>query len=97
MEPNNRTLATGQIVTEGILASSLSGQSAAIVGLGILAVLLGVGGVFGAIRTRRRRAEIAPTYGSTGGIVFTIVQLGCAGALLLGGLILIALVLLAKR
>jgi hypothetical protein len=75
----------------------LSGQSAAIVGLGILAVLLGVGGIFGAIRTRRRRAEIAPTYGSTGGIVFTIVQLGCAGALLLGGVILITLVLLAKR
>lgn len=97
MEPNSRTLATGQIVTEGILAFSLSGQSAAIVGLGILAVLLGVGGIFGAIRTRRRRAEIAPTYGSTGGIVFTIVQLGCAGALLLGGVILITLVLLAKR
>ena len=75
----------------------MTGQSAAIVGLGILAVLLGAGGIFGAIRTRRRRAEIAPTYGSTGGIVFTIVQLGCAAALLLGGVILITLVLLAKR
>jgi hypothetical protein len=75
----------------------MSGQSAAVVGLGILAALLGIGGVFGAIRTRRRRAEIAPTYGSTGGIFFTCVQVGCSGALLLGGAILITVVLLAKR
>jgi hypothetical protein len=75
----------------------MNGQNAAVIGLGILAVLLGVGGVFGALRTRRRRAEIAPTYGSTGGIVYTVVQLGCSGAMLLGGVILIAVVLLAKR
>ena len=75
----------------------MNGQNAAVVGLGILAALLGVGGIFGAIRTRRRRAEIAPTYGSTGGILFTAVQVGCSGALLLGGVILIAVVLLAKR
>jgi len=75
----------------------MGGQNAAVVGLGILAALLGVGGVFGAIRTRRRRAEIAPTYGSTGGILFTAVQVGCSGALVLGGVILIAVVLLAKR
>ncbi|HEY8674523.1 MAG TPA: hypothetical protein VIO13_00940, partial [Candidatus Dormibacteraeota bacterium] len=74
----------------------LSGQSAAIVGLGILAALLGVGGIVAAIRIRRRRAEIAPTYGSTGGIVYTAVQVGCSGVLLLGGLILITVVLLAK-
>ena len=67
------------------------------VGLGILAVLLGVGGMVGAIRTRRRRAEIAPTYGSTGGIFYTMVQLGCSGAMLLGGVLLITVVLLAKR
>ena len=67
------------------------------VGLGILAVLLGIGGMVGAIRTRRRRAEIAPTYGSTGGIFYTMVQLGCSGAMLLGGMILITVVLLAKR
>ncbi|HEY2598917.1 MAG TPA: hypothetical protein VGJ79_10625 [Candidatus Dormibacteraeota bacterium] len=71
----------------------MGGQNAAVIGLGILAVLLGVGGILGALRTRRRRAEIAPTYGSTGGILFTVVQLGCAGALLLGGLILITVVL----
>ena len=97
VEPNSRTLATGQIVTEGILNSDLSGQSAAIVGLGILAALLGVGGIVAAIRIRRRRADIAPTYGSAGGIFYTAVQLGCSGVLLLGGVILVTLVLLAKR
>jgi len=75
----------------------MGGQDAAVVGLGMLAALLGIGGIFGALRTRRRRAEIAPTYGSTGGIVYTVVQMGCSGALLLGGVILITVVLLAKR
>jgi CHASE2 domain-containing sensor protein len=75
----------------------LGGQEAAVVGLGFLAVLLGAWGIVAAIRTRRRRAEIAPTYGSTGGIVYTAVQLGCSGAMLFGGLILITFVLLAKR
>jgi hypothetical protein len=75
----------------------MGGQDAAVVGLGILAVLLGIGGMVGAIRTRRRRAEIAPTYGSTGGIFYTMVQLGCSGAMLLGGVLLITVVLLAKR
>ncbi len=59
--------------------------------------MLGVGGIVAAIRIRTRRADIAPTYGSTGGIVYTAVQIGCAGVLLLGGLGLIAVVLLAKR
>jgi hypothetical protein len=75
----------------------MGGQDAAVVGLGILAVLLGIGGMIGAILTRRRRAEIAPTYGSTGGIFYTMVQLGCSGAMLLGGVLLITVVLLAKR
>ncbi|HEY8796776.1 MAG TPA: hypothetical protein VIO85_02825 [Candidatus Dormibacteraeota bacterium] len=75
----------------------MTGQSAAVIGLGILAALLGVGGMVAAVRTRRRRAEIAPTYGSTGGIFYTGVQLGCSGALFLGGVILIMVVLLAKR
>jgi hypothetical protein len=75
----------------------MSGQNAAVIGLGILAVLLGIAGIVAAVRTRRRRAEIAPTYGSTGGMVYTVVQLGCSGVLLLGGLVLVTLVLLAKR
>jgi len=75
----------------------LATQSAAVIGLGILAVMLGAVGIVAAIRTRRRRAEIAPTYGSTGGIVYTAVQVGCGGVLILGGFGLIAVVLLAKH
>jgi len=74
----------------------MSGQEAAGIGLGLLALLLGAGGIAAAIRTRRRRAEIAVTYGATGGIVYTVVQAGCSGVLMLGGLVLILLVVLAK-
>lgn len=74
----------------------MNGQDAVVVGLGMLATLLGIGGIIGALRTRRRRTEIAPTYGSTGGIVYTVVQLGCSGALLVGGVILMTVVILAK-
>jgi hypothetical protein len=75
----------------------MGGQDGVIVGLGILAVLLGAGGIAAAIRTRRRRAEIAATYGSAGGIIYTVVQAGCSGVLMLGGVGLVALVLLSKH
>jgi hypothetical protein len=75
----------------------MGGQVAVGVGLGLLAMILGAGGVAAAIRTRRRRAEIAVTYGHAGGIFYTIVQAGCSGCLMLGGVGLIALVLLAKH
>ena len=75
----------------------MSGQEAGGIGLGLFAVLIGAGGVAAAIRTRRRRAHIAATYGATGGIVYTIVQAGCSSLLLLGGLGLIALALVLKR
>ena len=74
----------------------MSGQEAAGIGLWLLALLLGAGGIAAAIRTRRRRAEIAVTYGATGGIVYTVVQAGCSGVLMLGGIGLILLVVLAK-
>ena len=67
------------------------------IGLGVLAVVLGAGGIGAAVRTRRRRADIAVTYGSAGGIAYTVVQAGCSGVLLLGGMALIVLVLLAPR
>ena len=75
----------------------MSGQEAGGIGLGLFAVLIGAGGIVAAIRTRRRRAEIAATYGATGGIVYTVVQAGCSGLLLVGGLGLIVLALLLKR
>jgi hypothetical protein len=75
----------------------MSGQLAAGLGLGLFAILLGAGGIVAALRTRRRRAEIAATYGSTGGIVYTVVQAGCSAFLVLGGLGLIVLALLARH
>jgi hypothetical protein len=75
----------------------MSAQEVAGVGLGLLAVVLGAGGIAAAIRTRRRRAEIAITYGSSGGIVYTAVQAGCSCVLMLGGLGLVTLVLLARH
>ena len=74
----------------------MSGQQAAGLGMGLLACLLGAGGIYAAIRRRRRRAEIAATYGSTGGIVYTVVQAGCSGMLLAGGLGLIVVAVLLK-
>jgi hypothetical protein len=61
--------------------------------LGGLAMLIGVAWVFGALRRRRDRAETAPTYAATGGVVYTIFQLGCAGLLILGGLGILGLML----
>jgi hypothetical protein len=75
----------------------MSGQLAAGLGLGLFAIVLGAGGIAAAIRTRRRRADIANTYGSTGGMVYTVVQAGCSGVLVLGGLGLIVAALLANR
>lgn len=61
--------------------------------MGGLTMLVGTAWVFGALRRRRDRAETAPTYAATGGVVYTIFQLGCAGLLILGGLGILALVL----
>jgi hypothetical protein len=54
--------------------------------MGGFAVLVGVAWLLGAVNTRRSRAEIGPTYAATGGPVYTAVQLGCAGVLMLIGL-----------
>ncbi|HEV2217795.1 MAG TPA: hypothetical protein VGV88_09490 [Candidatus Dormibacteraeota bacterium] len=74
----------------------MSGEQAGGLAMGLFACLLGAGGIYAAIRRRARRAEIAATYGSTGGIAFTVVQAGCSGVLLAGGLGLILVALLLK-
>jgi hypothetical protein len=73
------------------------GQAAGGLGLGLLASLIGAAGVAAALRTRRRRASYANTYGASGGIAFTIVQVGCSGLLLLGGIGLMALAIIFRR
>jgi hypothetical protein len=75
----------------------MTSEQVAVGGMGILAALIGAGGIVAAIRTRSRRADIAPTYGHTGGIVYTVVQAGCSGVLMLGGLGLIAVVVIANH
>jgi len=61
--------------------------------LGGLTVLVGVAWVFGALRRRRQRAMTAATYAATGGVVYTVFQLGCAGLLIFGGIAILGLML----
>jgi hypothetical protein len=73
------------------------GQAAGGFGLGLLAFLLGAAGVAAAVRTRRRRASNPDMYGATGGIAYTVVQVGCSGLLVLGGVGLMILALVFRR
>jgi len=61
--------------------------------LGGLTILVGVAWVFGALRRRRERDLTAATYAATGGVVYTIFQLGCAGLLIFAGLVILGLML----
>jgi hypothetical protein len=61
--------------------------------LGGLAILVGVAWVFGALRRRRDRDTSGPTYAATGGVVYTVFQLGCAGLLIVAGIAILGLML----
>jgi hypothetical protein len=65
--------------------------------LGLVAIGVGVVSLVTAILTRRRRAEFAETYAVTGGIAYSVVQFGCAVALIITGLVVIGIVVLARR
>jgi hypothetical protein len=65
--------------------------------LGLVAIGVGIVTLVTAILTRRRRAEFAETYAVTGGIAYSVVQFGCAVALMLTGLVVIGIVVLARR
>jgi hypothetical protein len=73
------------------------GQAAGGFGLGLLAFLLGTAGVVAALRTRRRRASNPDMYGATGGMAYTVVQVGCSGLLVLGGIGLMILAAIFRR
>lgn len=62
-----------------------------------IAILVGAGWLFGAILSRRHRAEFAPTYGEAGGIVYTVAQIGCASVLVLGGVLILVLAMISQR
>jgi hypothetical protein len=73
------------------------GANAGGFGLGLLATLLGIAGIAGALRIRRRRARYAEGYASTGGIFYTAAQIGCSGFLLLGGIALMTLAIIFRK
>jgi hypothetical protein len=59
--------------------------------MGGLVLLVGLAWVLGAIRRVRERALSAPTYAATGGVVYTVFQIGCAGLLIVAGLVILVL------
>ena len=65
--------------------------------VGALAVVLGSVWLLGAVLTRRRRAAFASTYASSGGILYTVFQVGCAAALILVGLGIVLLIVVTRR
>ena len=65
--------------------------------LGVFAFLLGVGAIAAALRRRRGKARYPETYAASGGIVYTIVQVGCGAILLLGGAGLVALAVIYRH
>jgi hypothetical protein len=65
--------------------------------LGGLAILIGLAWVLGALQRRRERANTLPTYRATGGILYTISQIGCAGVLILGGIAILVLMAAGGR
>jgi hypothetical protein len=73
------------------------GQAAGGFGLGLLAFLIGMAGIAAALRTRRRRAHDPETYGASGGVIYTGIQVGCAGMLLLGGIGLMILSIIFRK
>jgi hypothetical protein len=71
----------------------MSGHLLGGLAMGGLTIVVGAAWVFGALRRRRDRDITAATYAATGGVVYTVFQLGCAGLLILGGLAILGLML----
>jgi hypothetical protein len=65
--------------------------------LGVFAFLLGIGAIAAALRRRRNKVRYPETYAATGGVVYTVVQVGCGVVLLLGGVGLVVLAVVYRR
>ena len=65
--------------------------------LGLFAVLLGTALAAAALRRRRRRALYGETYHAAGGVAYTVIQIGCAGMFILGGVALMLLAAIFRR
>lgn len=75
----------------------MTGTTASGLLLGLFAFLLGIAGISVALRRRRRRARFSEAYAMTGGIAYTVVQIGCSGLLLIAGIGLMSLAIIFKR
>jgi hypothetical protein len=75
----------------------LTGATASGFVLGIFAILLGAALTAAALRRRRKRALYGETYHATGGVAYTIIQIGCAALFILGGVILMILAVIFRR
>ena len=75
----------------------MSGATAGGLALGVLAVLLGGALIAAALRRRRRRALYAETYHATGGVAYTVIQIGCASLFIAGGIALVILAVIFRR
>jgi hypothetical protein len=78
-------------------ASSSSGYFSSPLVLGAFALLLGIGAIAAALRRRRGRERYPETYAASGGIAYTVVQIGCGGTLLVAGAGLVVLALVNRR
>ena len=65
--------------------------------LGVFTLLLGIGAIAAAVRRRRGKMLYPETYAATGGMAYTIVQIGCGAVLLAGGAGLITLAVVFKK
>jgi len=65
--------------------------------LGVFAFLLGIAAILAALRRRRGRERYPETYAASGGILYTVVSMGCGVVLLIGGLGLMILALVYRR
>ena len=75
----------------------MAGASSSAVVLGIFAFLLGIAAIAAALRRRRSRERYPETYAGSGGIVYTIISMGCGVVLLLGGAGLLVLAFVFRR
>ena len=77
-------------------ASSTPGYFSGPALLGAFAILLGIGAIAAALRRRRGKDRYPETYAASGGIIYTGVQVGCGGILLLAGVGLVVLALVNR-
>lgn len=61
--------------------------------VGLVAAAAGGFAIWTAASTRRNRTQTAATYQSMGGPVFSAVQYGCGGVLILSGIVVVVLAL----